>query len=60
MANARPPATIACMECGGECFLLYEIKPDDEYEGGDIVAYRCPDCRERWDMEITEDDLTDD
>ena len=44
------------MECGGTCFLLYSIGPEDDYEPGDFVAYRCPDCNERWDMELDDDD----
>lgn len=23
---------------------------------GDVVAYRCRDCRDRWDIELGEDD----
>jgi Arc/MetJ family transcription regulator len=26
---------------------------------GDVVAYRCRDCRDRWDIELTEEDLAD-
>lgn len=26
---------------------------------GEIVAYRCRDCRDRWDIELTNDDDND-
>ena len=33
---------------------------DDVIEVGDILVYRCPDCLQRWDVVVDEDDLTDD
>jgi hypothetical protein len=55
----RPPATIVCVECGGTCGLLQDVGPEDEIEPGDVVAYRCADCRERFDLVLTEDDEED-
>lgn len=40
---------IVCIDCGGRCFLLgYE--PPGGFQPGDIVAYRCSDCLDRWDV----------
>jgi hypothetical protein len=30
------------------------------WEDGDFVAYRCEDCRDRWDLVLTDDDDDDD
>ncbi len=50
------PESIICVDCGGACGrITYE--PDEGFEPGDIVAYRCRDCLDRWDIEITADDL---
>jgi hypothetical protein len=51
---------IACMECGGPAFLLQPIGDEDVLEPGDVLAYRCRDCLERWDVVVDEADLTDD
>ena len=52
-----PPATIVCVDCGGEARLLQPPGPDDELEPGDVVAYRCPDCGERFDIVLVDADL---
>jgi hypothetical protein len=54
-----PAATIVCVECGGTCGLLQAVGPEDDLEPGDVVAYRCGDCRERFDLVLTEDDEVD-
>jgi hypothetical protein len=54
-----PAATIVCVECGGTCGLLQAVGPEDDLEPGDVVAYRCADCRERFDLVLTEDDEAD-
>ena len=51
-----PAAQIVCVDCGGRCFLLTHPPEDGAREVGDIVAYRCEDCRDRWDLELTDDD----
>ena len=51
---------IDCMECGGRAYLLQPLDPEDPPVPGDVLAYRCPDCAERWDVVIDEDDLIDD
>lgn len=51
-----PPPTITCVDCGGTCHLL--TRPFEEEDGavgfraGDVVAYRCADCLDRWDIEL--------
>lgn len=51
-----PEPTIDCVECGGTCHLLTHPPADDEVDGGwlpgDIVAYRCADCLDRFDLEL--------
>ena len=54
------PATIQCVECGGTAHLLTGFPPDDPPRPGDIVPYRCADCMERFDIELTEGDFEDD
>ena len=50
------PETIVCVDCGGRCHLL-SYAPEEGFEPGDIVAYRCADCGDRWDIELAVDDL---
>ena len=52
------PATIVCVDCGGTCHLT-SYEPDEGFEPGDVVAYRCEDCLDRWDVELTDDDVGD-
>lgn len=48
---------IVCVDCGGRCHLL-SYAPEEGFAPGDIVAYRCEDCLDRWDLvvEAPEDD----
>ena len=50
------PPTITCVDCGGICHLLSHPRPDEDattgFVAGDIVAYRCEDCLDRWDIEL--------
>ncbi len=48
--------TITCPDCGGTCGLLSHAPPDDPFVPGDVVAYRCPDCGDRWDVVDPDDD----
>jgi hypothetical protein len=50
------PATIVCVDCGGTAHLLSYPPPDEPFEPGDIVAYRCADCRDRWDLVVPDED----
>ena len=58
VSEAEPtiPQTIVCVDCGGLCHLI-SYAPDEGFEPGDIVAFRCEDCLDRWDIEITADDF---
>ena len=54
----QAPATIVCVDCGGTCHLLTH---DDEtgWEIGQVVSYRCEECNDRWDVELTDEDDVD-
>jgi hypothetical protein len=56
----RPAEQIVCVDCGGRCFLLTPPPEDGLWEVGEIVAYRCEDCLDRWDVELSVDDDVDD
>jgi hypothetical protein len=51
----RVRTTITCVDCLGEARLI-SYEPHEGWEAGDVVAYRCPDCGERFDVELTDDD----
>ncbi|MFZ4515751.1 MAG: hypothetical protein ACOYN3_05515 [Acidimicrobiia bacterium] len=48
---------IVCVDCGGAAFLVQQLEPDEVPQVGDIVTYRCRDCLDRWDIELTEEDV---
>ena len=50
----RAPESIVCVDCGGICRPL--AHPDEEFEPGDDVAYRCIDCWDRWDIIMVDAD----
>lgn len=52
---ALAPDRITCVECLGECYRLRPA-PHEGDQPGDWVAYRCPDCADRFDLQIPEDD----
>lgn len=52
-----PKDSISCVDCGGEARLITLPREDGQWFVGDIVSYRCRDCLDRWDIELTEDDL---
>ena len=52
----EPDAEIMCIDCGGRCHLLTAPREDDRWEPGDIVAYRCVDCLDRWDLVLPDTD----
>jgi hypothetical protein len=43
-----------CVDCGGRAHLL-TILDDEPVEPGDVIAYRCEDCADRWDIVVPED-----
>lgn len=48
--------TIDCIDCGGVCHLLTHPNDDGEFEPGAVVAYRCVDCRDRWDLVVPDEE----
>ena len=54
----RAPESIVCVACGGICRPL--AHPDEEFEPGDDVAYRCIDCWDRWDIIMVDTDQDSD
>ena len=54
-----PEPTIVCVDCGGRCHLLTHPPEEGEWLPGDIVAYRCEDCLDRWDLVLPYDDPPD-
>jgi len=47
-----PEPTITCVDCGGTAHLLTTWPDDDPPLPGDVVAYRCADCLDRWDIVV--------
>lgn len=54
-----PSESIVCVDCGGPCHLITAPREDGRWEVGDVVTYRCRDCRDRWDLILEEDDDQD-
>ncbi len=52
MARGFYDESLLCVECGGICRLLTVPGPDDEVFPGDILAYRCADCLDRFDVVV--------
>lgn len=50
----EPPETIVCVDCLGTCHRI-SFEPDDGWEPGQVVAYRCEDCLDRWDLVWSEE-----
>jgi hypothetical protein len=51
-----PPSSIVCVDCGGPCGLLTAAPEDGRWFEGDVAAYRCRDCLDRWDIVLEFDD----
>jgi hypothetical protein len=53
----RVDPIIVCVDCGGRAHLL-SYPPHEGWEPGDVAAYRCEDCLDRWDivLELDEDE----
>lgn len=49
------PDSITCIDCGQEARRLTEA-PEDGWEPGDFVAYRCTGCNDRWDMVVANEE----
>lgn len=52
----EPTPQIICIDCGGRCFLLTHPREDGIWEPGDVIAYRCEDCLDRWDIVMSDED----
>ena len=52
----QPDPQLTCSDCGGRAFLLSPPREDGVWVAGDIVAYRCEDCLDRWDLVLDDDD----
>ena len=50
MVEALPPPHIVCVDCGGTCHLISLLPDDEPLVPGTVLAYRCQDCRDRWDL----------
>jgi hypothetical protein len=55
-AVLEPDPQITCIDCGGRCFLLTPPPEDGLWQVGEIVAYRCEDCLDRWDIVLSDED----
>jgi hypothetical protein len=53
-----PSPEIICIDCGARAFLITPPREDGVWLVGDVVAYRCQDCLDRWDLVLDEDDDT--
>ena len=49
-----PPDHITCVDCGGPCSMLTYPTENGRWYEGDVVAYRCRDCLDRWDIVLEE------
>jgi len=45
------PDVIDCVDCGQKAHRLTE-PPEDGWETGDMVAFRCSGCNDRWDLVV--------
>ena len=53
--DVEVPQHIVCVDCGGRCHLGgYE--PEEGWQPGDVVFYRCEDCLDRWDIVLPDAD----
>ncbi|WCO68395.1 hypothetical protein PO878_06590 [Iamia majanohamensis] len=46
------PEEIDCIDCGGRCGRITFPPEEGGWEPGDVVAYRCEDCLDRWDLVV--------
>lgn len=55
LGSMEMPVTIVCVDCGQPAHRL-TLEPEDGWETGDYVAYRCSGCNDRWDLIVTDED----
>ena len=46
---------ITCIDCGGRAHLI-SYPPEDGWQPGDLVVYRCEDCLDRWDLVVPDEE----
>ncbi|HEY3141943.1 MAG TPA: hypothetical protein VGJ86_12480 [Acidimicrobiales bacterium] len=51
-------ATITCVDCGETAHLLSYRPEEGDWQPGDVVAYRCSGCNDRWDIVLPDEDLS--
>ncbi|MDB4657951.1 hypothetical protein OAK43_00965 [Verrucomicrobiales bacterium] len=49
------PETITCVDCGQSAHLI-SYPPEEGWQIGDSVVYRCRGCNDRWDLIVDESD----
>ncbi len=49
------PEQIVCVDCGQPAHRL-TYPPEEGWEVGDYVAYRCSGCNDRWDLVVSDED----
>ena len=49
------PEEIVCVDCGQSAHLL-TYPPEEGWQIGDYVAYRCSGCNDRWDLIVEDSD----
>jgi hypothetical protein len=52
-----PAPEIICVDCGGRAHLISYPPEGGRWVAGDVVAYRCADCDDRWDVVLEEEDV---
>ncbi len=54
LPNVEVPESITCVDCGEKAHLL-SYAPEEGWQEGDVIAYRCRGCNDRWDMVLEPD-----
>ncbi len=49
------PRVIVCVDCGGRAHLLTYLDDEVPPVPGDVLAYRCEDCMDRWDIVVPDE-----
>jgi DNA-directed RNA polymerase subunit RPC12/RpoP len=52
------PEEIVCVDCGQTAHRL-SYPPEEGWQIGDYVAYRCAGCNDRWDLVVEDSDDPD-
>jgi Zn finger protein HypA/HybF involved in hydrogenase expression len=50
------PETITCVECGAAAGRLTSVPEDEGFLPGDVVAFICPDCGQRFDIVLEDEE----